>query len=85
MTVVESYFAGTSYEVTPKRSDLPDDLVNVLKLNIAVNSIYTSKLLKVLDVYIYYRNTLLYDVCECMFHSPWCSSCSCTSCVYCNC
>ena len=57
MTVVESYFAGTSYEVTPKRSDLPDDLVNVLKLNIAVNSSYASKLLKV-HLYIYYRNTL---------------------------
>ena len=47
MTVVESYFAGTKYEVTPQIADLPDDLVNALKLNIAVNSSYTSKLIAV--------------------------------------
>lgn len=47
MTVVESYFAGSSYEVVPQQSDLPDDLIEILKLNIAVNSSYTSKLVEV--------------------------------------
>ena len=47
MTVVESYFAGTRYEVTPKLSDMPEELVDALKVNIAVNSSYTSKLISV--------------------------------------
>ena len=47
MTVVESYFAGSRYEVIPQQSDLPDDLIEILKLNIAVNSSYTSKLVAV--------------------------------------
>ena len=47
MTVVESYFAGTRYEVTPKQSDLPDDLLDAMQHNIAVNSSYTSKLIAV--------------------------------------
>ena len=47
MTVVESYFAGTKYDVTPPTSDLPEDLLEVLKLGIAVNSSYTSKLIVV--------------------------------------
>ena len=47
MTVVESYFAGTRYEVTPQPSDLPKDVVEALKLCIAVNSSYTSKLVSV--------------------------------------
>ena len=49
MTVVESYFAGTKYDVTPAARDLPDSLLEVLKTDIAVNSSYTSKLLKVSD------------------------------------
>ncbi len=44
MTVVESYFAGSRYDVTPPIADLPENLVEVLKLDIAVNSSYTSKL-----------------------------------------
>ena len=47
MTVVESYFSGVRYEVTPDPRDLPEKLVEVLKLNIAVNSSYTSKLVPV--------------------------------------
>lgn len=47
MTVVESYFAGTKYDVTPGARDLPSSLLDVLKTNVAVNSSYTSKLLKV--------------------------------------
>ena len=45
MTVVESYFAGTHYEVTPKTEDLPGNLLDMLKLCIAVNSNYTSLLI----------------------------------------
>ena len=47
MTVVESYFTGMRYKETPKLSDLPADLLEALKLNVAVNSSYTSKLLQV--------------------------------------
>jgi Ca2+ transporting ATPase len=47
MTVVESYFTGMRYKELPKASDLPDDLMDALKMNIAVNSSYTSKLLQV--------------------------------------
>ncbi len=47
MTVVESYFAGTHYDVTPPVADLPENLVDVLKLDIAVNSSYSSKLIVV--------------------------------------
>ena len=47
MTVVESYFAGTKYDVTPPPSDLPENLVDILKLGIAINSSYTSKLIVV--------------------------------------
>ena len=47
MTVVESYFTGMRYKETPKPSELPDDLMEALKLNIAVNSSYTSKLIQV--------------------------------------
>ena len=47
MTVVESYFAGTKYDVTPRASDLPELLLETLKTNIAVNSSYTSKLINV--------------------------------------
>ena len=45
MTVVESYFAGTHYDVTPQADDLPLNLVELVKLNIAVNSNYTSLLM----------------------------------------
>ena len=45
MTVVESYFAGTHYDVIPDPADLPSNLLDLLKLNIAVNSNYTSLLL----------------------------------------
>lgn len=45
MTVVESYFSGTHYDVTPKAEDLPSNLMDVLKLCIAVNSNYTSMLI----------------------------------------
>ena len=45
MTVVESYFAGTHYDVTPKTEDLPGNLMDILKLSIAVNSSYTSLLI----------------------------------------
>lgn len=45
MTVVESYFSGTHYDVTPKTEDLPSNLLDVLKLCIAVNSGYTSLLI----------------------------------------
>ena len=44
MTVVESYFAGTHYDVTPDPVDLPSNVLDLLKLNIAVNSSYTSLL-----------------------------------------
>ena len=47
MTVVESYFAGTKYDVTPSVADLPEKLLDVLSTNIAVNSSYTSKLITV--------------------------------------
>ena len=47
MTVVESYFAGTKYDVTPCAADLPELLMETLKTNIAVNSSYTSKLVNV--------------------------------------
>ena len=47
MTVVESYFAGTKYDVTPRASDLPELLLETLKTNVAVNSSYTSKLINV--------------------------------------
>ena len=47
MTVVESYFTGMRYKELPNPSDLPDDLMEALKMNIAVNSSYTSKLLQV--------------------------------------
>ncbi len=47
MTVVESFLAGTRYSVTPRTQDLPEELLDVLKINIAVNSSYTSQLLKV--------------------------------------
>ena len=56
MTVVESYFTGMRYRELPKASDLPDDLMEALKLNIAVNSSYTSKLIRVgiyMCVYLY--------------------------------
>ena len=44
--VVESYFAGKHYTITvvPKQADLPDNLLEVLKLVISVNSDYNSKL-----------------------------------------
>ena len=45
MTVVESYFAGRHYYVTPDPADLPSKLLALLKLNIAVNSNYTSRLI----------------------------------------
>ena len=45
MTVVESYFAGIHYDVTPKAEDLPHNLLEVLKQCIAINSNYTSLLL----------------------------------------
>lgn len=45
MTVVESYFAGTKYDVTPDASDLPQVLFEVLQQTIAINSSYTSKLI----------------------------------------
>ena len=45
MTVVESYFAGTHYDVIPDPANLPSNLLELLKLNIAVNSNYTSLLL----------------------------------------
>lgn len=47
MTVVESYFAGTKYDVTPRPADLPDKLLDILSTDIAVNSSYTSKLITV--------------------------------------
>ena len=45
MTVVESYFAGIHYDVTPKTEDLPLNLLDMLKQCIAINSNYTSLLL----------------------------------------
>ena len=42
--VVESYFAGKHYTVVQKQADLPDNLFEVLKLVISVNSDYNSKL-----------------------------------------
>ena len=60
MTVVESYFAGTRYEELPKPSDLPDDVMDALKLNIAVNSSYTSKLIMVdCLLFVHTRDVLL--------------------------
>ena len=47
MTVVQSYAGGSRYNVTPRLEDLPQSLVDLLKVNIAVNSSYTSQLLKV--------------------------------------
>ena len=44
MTVVESYFAGTHYDVTPKAEDLPSNLLDLLKQCISINSNYTSQL-----------------------------------------
>ena len=44
MAVVESYFAGNKYDVIPKLADLPDNLIEALKLDISINSSYTSKL-----------------------------------------
>jgi magnesium-transporting ATPase (P-type) len=46
MTVVESYFAGIHYDVTPKAEDLPGNLLEMLKDCIAINSNYTSLLLE---------------------------------------
>ncbi len=48
MTVVESFLGGTRYNVTPRLEDLPQTMVDLLKVNIAVNSSYTSQLLKVI-------------------------------------
>ena len=45
MTVVESYFAGTHYDVIPKSEDLPENLLDLLQKCIAVNSNYTSLLI----------------------------------------
>ena len=45
MTVVESYFAGVHYDVTPKAEDLPSNLLDTLQQCIAINSNYTSLLL----------------------------------------
>ena len=42
--VVESYFAGNHYTANPKQDDLPDNLLEVLKLTISVNTDYNSKL-----------------------------------------
>ena len=47
MTVVESFLADTKYNVTPRPQDVPQVLLDLLKINIAVNSSYTSQLLKV--------------------------------------
>lgn len=44
----------TSYEGTPPQSDIPEELVEILKVNIAVNSSYSSKLLHVSEVMLYY-------------------------------
>ena len=71
MTVVESYFAGSRYEVTPKQSDLPKDLIKVLKLNIAINSSYTSKLIVVSKLMSHY---LSLSVCTCTRHMLNCMS-----------
>ena len=46
MTVVESYFAGIHYDVTPKAEDLPSNLFEMLKNCIAINSNYTSLLIE---------------------------------------
>lgn len=45
MTVVESYFAGVHYDVTPKSEDIPSNLLDMLKNCIAINSNYTSLLI----------------------------------------
>ena len=70
MTVVESYFAGTRYEETPQQSDLPKDVVEALKLCIAVNSSYTSKLLSVNPLTLYFT---------CWSLSPSINVCACIS------
>ena len=38
---------NSSYEGTPALKDLPEELVDILKINICVNSSYTSKLIAV--------------------------------------
>ncbi len=47
MTVVESFLAGMRFKETPRTKELPQNLLDLLKLNISVNSSYTSQLLKV--------------------------------------
>ena len=66
MTVVESYFAGTKYDVTPRATDLPEILLETLKTNIAVNSSYTSKLV----------NVSAHLMFVCVLHDLWCCLCA---------
>lgn len=40
-------FLDCSYEGTPSLKDLPEGIVELLKINICVNSSYTSKLISV--------------------------------------
>ena len=67
MTVVESYIGTVKFTNTPELSRIPKCLLDILSLNIAVNSSYSSKIVEVSTIG---KGHILYQFCItfCIFH-----------------
>ena len=70
MTVVESYIGTVKFTNTPELSRIPKRLLDILSLNIAVNSSYSSKIVEVSTIG---KGHILYRFCItfCIFGTFW--------------